>query len=243
MSEAIDTIRSAHLKNERSIWIRSPEDPSHAAHLVIFLDAELYRERVGALEVIEALRGSIPDSWFVFVSTANVEARWLECPCFPPFTAFVVEELLPWLSARGVSASAIQHRTLVGLSYTGLAAAFVARQYPGVFDAVVSQSGSFWSDDCSLADTYRRLPPVLTSFYLDVGRREVAVNVQHRPGVLQVVSQIEGVQRFREALLSRGHTVKYHEFDGGHDFTAWKGSLPGALSWAIKPSFRFEVRE
>ena len=50
---------------------------------------------------------------------------------------------------------------------------------------------------------------------------------------MQVVSQIEGVRRFRDVLRLRGHSVRYVEFDGGHDFTAWRQTLPEALQWAL----------
>ena len=74
---------------------------------------------------------------------------------------------------------------------------------------------------------------VPTDFYLDVGTEELAENVRHREDVLQVVSQIEGVHRFRDVLRLKGHSVRYVEFDGGHDFTAWRQTLPEALRWAL----------
>lgn len=234
MKEFVETLKSVHLGNERTIWIREPADPRTARHLTLFLDGELYRDRVDARSVIDELKDRIADSWFVFISVANVEARWLECPCYPPFSKFIVEELLPWLERRYASRVTIRQKTLIGLSYTGLAAAFVAKEFPGVFQKVISQSGSFWSNDCWLVEQFERVPDrVPTDFYLDVGTREIHENVQHREGVLQVVSQIEGVRRFRDVLLRRGHSVKYLEFEGGHEFAAWKRSLPEALRWAL----------
>jgi enterochelin esterase-like enzyme len=82
--------------------------------------------------------------------------------------------------------------------------------------------------------------PVPTDFYLDVGTEEVAESVRHRADVLQVVSQIEGVRRFRDVLRLRGNSVRYVEFEGGHDFIAWRQTLPEALRWALPnktPSF------
>jgi enterochelin esterase-like enzyme len=72
-----------------------------------------------------------------------------------------------------------------------------------------------------------------TEFFLDVGTKEVQENVRHREDVLQVVLQIDGVRRFRDVLLLAGHTVRYVEFDGGHDFSAWRRTLPDALRWAL----------
>src|SRR5687768_11631906 len=130
-------IKSHHLGNERTVWVHPPRH-SDARHLVIFLDGELYREKVGAIDVIQSLldRREIADAWFVFVSMESVESRWRECPCFPPFPHFMVEELLPWLEKQFPPIARVSQRTLAGLSYTGLAAAYVEWARPGVFHRI-----------------------------------------------------------------------------------------------------------
>jgi enterochelin esterase family protein len=233
MNDVIARLKSVHLQNERLIWVRPPRDRSSAEHVSIFLDGELYRDAVDASSVIDGLQGEIADSWFVFVSVESVEARWLECPCHQPFARFIAEELLPWLGTQHPELRLVRKRTLIGLSYTGLAAAFVAKQFPGTFQRVISQSGSYWWNDCWLSEQYRLGARVPTDFYLDVGTEELVENVCHREGVLQVVSQLEGVRRFRDVLRLQGNSVKYVEFEGGHDFTAWRQTLPEALRWAL----------
>jgi len=236
MKETVEKLSSVYLANERTIWICEPENPSTACSLTVFLDGEFYRDYVGAVTVIAELRAQhqIADSWFVFVSMESMDARWRECPCHPPFAQFIGDELLPWLGRRHAAIRTVQERILVGLSYSGLAAAFIAKEAPGVFQKVISQSGSYWSENCQLIEQYRRLPQRLpTEFYLEVGSLETQENVRHREDVLQIVSQIAGVQRFRDVLLRQEYSVKYSEFDGGHDFAAWKKSLPAALTWAL----------
>ena len=233
MNEVISRFTSAHLQNERLIWVRPPRDRSSAEHLCVFLDGELYRDEVGANSVIDDLQGDLADSWFVFVSMESVEARWLECPCHPPFARFVAKELLLWLNNQYQELRFVGTRTLIGVSYTGLAAAFVVKEFPGLFQRVISQSGSFWWNDCWLAEQYRSSARVPTDFYLDVGTAEVAENVLHREGVLQTVSQIDGVHRFRDVLRRKGYSVRSVEFDGGHDFASWRQTLPAALRWAL----------
>lgn len=234
VNETVEQIRSAHLNNERPLWLRAPADPARAKCLTVFLDAELYRDRVKAGDVIDALRGELADSWYVFVSMHSVEARWVECPCHRPFAQFIAEELLPWLVQKHPEIGRVEKKAIVGLSYTGLAAAFVAKEYPGLFQNVISQSGSFWWNDGWLIKEMKasavRLP---TEFYLEVGKRETQQNLQHREGVLQIMSQIEGVRRFRDVLVASGHAVVYAEFEGAHDTEAWHRSLPAALKWAL----------
>lgn len=123
---------------------------------------------------------------------------------------------------------------LVGLSYTGLAAAFIAFQAAGKFGKVIAQSGSFWSDNCWLVEKYRKMTNRLpTDFYLDVGSKETDEDVHHKDDVLQVVSQIDAVRNFRDVLVEKGYSVKYQEFDGGHDCAMWQKTLPDALRWAL----------
>jgi hypothetical protein len=61
--ELVTHLRSSHLGNERAIWIREPRDSTTSHNLVIFLDAERYRDRVGATSVIvEGRAAGITDS-------------------------------------------------------------------------------------------------------------------------------------------------------------------------------------
>lgn len=239
MTEYTDRIRSKYLGNDRLVWILPPRS-GRSDNLTVFLDGEFYRERIGAVELISRLtEGAIADSWFVFVSIKNFEARWIECPCFPPFPRFVVDELLPRLEQCFPEIRSVRRRVLAGLSYTGLAAAYVAKERPGVFQSIISQSGSFWWNDCWLVQAYENTPlGIATDFYLDVGRMEIEENVR-QGDVLQVVSQVTGVGRFRDVLIKQGMNVNYREFDGGHDFSCWKKMLPEALRWALtrRPAF------
>jgi enterochelin esterase-like enzyme len=233
MKETVLRLRSSYLENERSIWIGEPESVSSASDLVVFLDAEPYRDLIGALSVIEELRGQVADAWYVFVSHQSWETRRRECPCYPPFAGFVGEELLIWLANGYIDLSGIKRRVLAGVSYTGLAAAFVAKEYPNSFQRTISQSGSFWWNGCWLVEEFRRQEQAIpVEFYLDVGTQETNENVRHGEDLIQVVSQMEGVRRFRDVLLAQGCVVRYEEFDGGHDYACWNRTLVDALKWA-----------
>lgn len=236
MLETSHRFKSAHTANERTIWFHGPADPSKPCNLAIFLDGEFYRERVDAPAIIDRLSetAAIDNTLFVFVSHENIDARWRECPCHPPSADFINLELLPWIESLHPQTRQRRACVLIGLSYTGLASAYVAFRAPDNFTHVIAQSGSFWSDDCALAKSYRDATTLpLTAFYLEVGSRETNTNIQYKPDLLQVRSQIDGVRTFRDALLARGLTVHYSEFDGAHEFAAWKRTLPTALIWAL----------
>jgi enterochelin esterase family protein len=227
-------LRSDFLDNERSLWMLEAADPEAPADLVIFLDGEYYRDGVDAPSVIDRLQadGLIGNTLAVFVSMESVASRWIECPCHAPFAAFVVDECLPWIESQYPDLT--ENRVIVGLSYTGLAAAFTALSGPGKFSAVIAQSGSFWWNENWL-DT--QIPSVCpshpTRFYLSVGSREVKPRVEHKEGVIQRCSQIEGVERFHRALTQQGYVTHHTLFDGGHDFLDWRKDLGSALRWAL----------
>lgn len=237
MNEIRHRLRSAHLGNERDVWIRPPLDGVAAEVLLVFLDAELYRDRVKSHEIVDALEaaGDVPPAWVVHVSHHSVDARWVECPCHPPFASFVIAELMPWLADLHPETRALRERVLIGLSYTGLAASFVALQPDQPFTTVISQSGSYWWEDGWLTRHYAALPvarPV--RFHLEVGDRETQAPVRHKEDLVQTTAQIDAVRAFRDALLDRGYEVHYSEFDGGHECGAWARTLPAALRWATR---------
>jgi len=236
MPEIHHLFESCQLGNERSVWLLLPRAPARAAQLAVFLDAERYRDRLGVVSVIEEQisASALANTLFVFVSEHSPEARWRECPCYPPFARFINEELLPWLQTLHGGVHTATERVLIGLSYTGLAAAYVALHGEGRWTKVISQSGSHWSNGGWLTDQYRRLEsPLPVQFHLDIGSQETATNVRHRDDILQVDSQIDAVRHFRDVLRATGHEVEYVEFDGGHDYATWRQTLPGALRWAI----------
>lgn len=239
MKESVHRIRSEVLGNERTVWIVEPQNPARAESVFVFLDGEPYRDQFHVTEMVRELvaEGRMADCWIVYVSHLDLETRARECPCYPPFARFVAVELLDFLAEQEPRLGGAVERVLVGFSYTGLAAAFVAREFPGCFRKVIAQSGSFWSDDCRLVHQYSAsASPVPTEFFLQVGRRELQTGVRHSAHVVQRISQIEGVTRFRDALEATGHVVEYVESDGGHEYGNWIQILPQALRWACPPA-------
>jgi enterochelin esterase family protein len=231
-------LASGHLANERDIWIRQPVDGRTAGTLLVFLDAEFHRERMGSPAITAELQasGDLGPALCVDVSCGSLEARWVECPCHAPFARFLIDEFMPWLVARHPEAACCGERVLIGLSYTGLAASHVAHQPDHPFTTVISQSGSYWHGDGQLARDYAARPAARPArHFLTVGRRETQTNVQHREDVLQRIAQIDGVRAFRDVLVSHGHAVEYREFDGAHEFDWWRRMLPEALRWAATP--------
>jgi S-formylglutathione hydrolase FrmB len=71
-------------------------------------------------------------------------------------------------------------------------------------------------------------------FWLSVGAQETETGVSHPPtGLFQRVSQIEGVEAAARSFASRGGTVHYNRYPGGHAFPSWREELAPALRWLV----------
>jgi hypothetical protein len=75
-----------------------------------------------------------------------------------------------------------------------------------------------------------------------VGTEETETEVSHPPtGLLQRVSQIEGVERAARLLRSRGAIVHTNRYVGGHAFPAWRKELSAALRWLLGTHSRMQT--
>src|SRR4029078_7812381 len=128
----------------RRVWILRPESdrPNWTA---IFLDGELYLERVKAVSVLRQLEasGDIPPLLEICVSNDSATARHSDYTCDPGYGVFISEDVVPWLLSGQVDIDTYR-TTIVGLSLSGLAAAHIALSYPNQFRAAICQSPSFW---------------------------------------------------------------------------------------------------
>jgi enterochelin esterase family protein len=226
-------VRSRTMPIERKVWTLSSanERPSIA---IIFLDAELYLDRVGAATVVGQLEreGRVPPVTSAFVSQNGPAARHSNFTCQMDYAAFVAADVTSWMRARYTS---IQGIVLAGLSLSGLAAAFIATRFPRNFSATICQSPSFWWEGGRFAN---ELPPAAThggKLWVCVGDRETEANVSHPPsGLIQRLSQVEGCDAGCAALRRNGYIVRYRTYAGGHDPGCWREDLALALPWACR---------
>ena len=93
---------------------------------------------------------------------------------------------------------------------------------------VLSQSGAFWvrnndanspawpltGDSGDVVLLFRSSPRLPGNVYIEVGRFDSLVQLN---------------REMRDVLLTKDYPVTYWEFDGGHDYLAWRGSLADGL--------------
>ncbi|MEL6527967.1 MAG: alpha/beta hydrolase-fold protein, partial [Chloroflexota bacterium] len=139
-------------------------------------------------------------------------------------------ETLPMLIDRQVLPLANKHLHLLdldayeggygilGASFGGLAALYTALRMPHVFGTVISQAGAFWSfndkQDALIHVLLDSLPKQNLNIWMDVGIYDFL---------------FEENQDMRRRLGERGYDVSYAEHFDGHNYTAWRDTLPTAL--------------
>ncbi|MFP4540968.1 MAG: alpha/beta hydrolase-fold protein [Opitutales bacterium] len=237
MREQTHRFHSSVLGNERPLWIR--RSPGTHLPLLILLDGEVYREEMDVFSCLEELEeaGRIPPPLAVLVSRHSPARRWVECPCHPPFAAFIRDELLPWLESRFDLASDPARRIIGGASYTGLAAAYAALENGGRLGRVLSQSGAFWAEDGAFLHLLEERPAAPLRFHLEVGNAETQAPLEHRPDVVQKESQLAVNRRLRDLLQRKGYAVDYREIaEGTHHPNSWRSALPTLLAAVLQPT-------
>lgn len=227
--EVSHSLSSPSLGYPKQLWIFRSEPTSPANRLLVFLDAEIYLQRVGARESVRPLieAPGRDSTCVVFVSHGTQEQRMSESLFSRKFSAFLCDELPAFLRAQNfVAPNALA--SLCGLSLTGLATVMAAIHSPGVYQKIAAQSGAYWPEEGRVLRELEALPMGLRqAFYFDVGSEET-----DREG--EVMSQQEGVEAVRQVLERKGYAVTTHVFPGGHSTEGWCSALPLYLDWAVK---------
>jgi enterochelin esterase family protein len=230
MSLEQHTITSASGEYTRDIWfLPGPEDKPHP--LCLFLDGEYYIRDMQALPVITELRetGSIPPVTCLFVSHVSSEARHADFTCNDRYTKFIAEDIFAWARGRDGNIQSGDN-VICGLSLSGLASTYITFRYPEIFSFSLCQSGSFWW----LHGKEILFSPTKARFWLSVGDQETVAGVTHPPsGLVQEISQIEGVENAVKRIEALGGTTNYHRYAGGHAMAPWREELAPALKWLI----------
>ena len=139
MTPAPQVMTSAAGDYSRNLWlVPGPRDSVHP--LCLFLDAEHYLRDMDCLPLISKLMadGQIPPLTLAFVSHVSSEDRQRDYLWNPRYAQFLAEEVVPWVCAR--SNARAEGNLICGLSLSGLAAAHVAFQYPGLFSQVFARA-------------------------------------------------------------------------------------------------------
>lgn len=182
--------------------------------LVVVYDGPDYLKRARLNVIVDNLIAAKRVRPFAMAMVQNGgHARSLEYSCSESTLGFVFECVIPL---------AQEHLTLtppggepygvLGASLGGLMAMYTGMRLPQVFGKVLSQSGVFILPEHQfvVVDLVRYAPPPEIDIWMDTG---------HYEGLLDSNRQMYAL------LKEKKFKVKYHEFSGGHNFTAWRDDI------------------
>jgi enterochelin esterase family protein len=247
-------LRSAKLNDKFNIKIYLPPNynPSTEPYGSLFLfDGYFYTNpnRIPTPTILDNLIFSkkIPPIIAVFIwnhINKGEAARNLELHTNPDFAYFVAEELLPHLKEK-YNLSNNPEKTIVGgASLGGLTGSYIGLKYPDKFGKILSQSAPYWVPETKVPTEFLKTDPYFQNWQYLIGeyvkREKLPLDFYIEIGVYEVKEALHGLpshffsnRHFRDVLLSKGYTVKYVEFIGGHDFICWRGTLADGLMYLI----------
>jgi len=228
---------SSLLNNTRKIYVYLPENydkDKYPGYPVIYLfDSFIYLNRIEAPNVLDNLirEEKIEPMIAVLIDNPSSDSRNEELPLNFAFKDFVINELLPHIN-KTWNVTDDPARTIIGgMSYGGLAAAFISFYADSIFGNVLSQSGSFWRDTYveEPMATWPRSDWLINKFqtsdkkniklYLDWGLQEPLILNSNR--------------KFVRILDKLGYDFKYVEFNGWHDWSNSRKTFPAGLLYLL----------
>jgi enterochelin esterase-like enzyme len=228
------------LKNERNLSVYTP--PGYGANgkpyaLLVLFDEGAYLNNVPTPVILDNLIAAekIPPMVAVLIANPSQETRSNELPPNPQFADFLATELLPWIHTHYSVTSDPKLTTVGGSSFGGIAATYAGLRHPQIFGNVLCQSGSFWwaperigpdvdatTETGWLAKEFIKSPKLPLRFWMDAGVFEV--DSRGNGGAI-----LEPSRHMRDVLLAKGYEVLYQQFNSGHDYLNWRGTLADGL--------------
>ncbi len=197
--------------------------------LLLAHDGSDYLRYSGLQQVLDNLihRLEIPP---MIVAMCDPDERLTEYAASEFHARFVVEELYPALDAAFPLRREPAARGLMGASLGAVASLHTAWRYPGFFDRLLLQSGSFAFTDIGAHDRGPIFDPVVdfvNRFRDRPGRpaRRMFVSC----GIYE--SLIYENRSLVPLLQSEGLDVRFEEARDGHNWENWRDRLRSALSW------------
>lgn len=240
VSSKLDTFRitSNILNNTRNIYVYLPpgyDEKSGKRYSVIYLfDSFIYLHRIEVPNVLDNLinENKIEPMVAVFIDNPTNTSRKYELPLNPLFKDFVVQELMPIINNKYRITEKQAETIIGGMSYGGLAAAYIAFECDSVFGKVLSQSGSFWRD-LKLTDIhgFEYIGDWLINKYLVEDHKDLRIFLDWG---LQENWCLSSGRKMVKALDKKGYDYKFVEFNGWHDWSNSRKTFPEGLLYLLR---------
>lgn len=242
----MDTLRvtSDILDNTRNIYVYLPPGyhPDRKYPVIYLFDAFIYLHRVEVPNVLDNLihEKKIEPMIAVFIDNPTSTSRLTELPMNPLFRDFMMTELLPEIKNRYGITDRPEQTIVGGISYGGLAAAYLAFECDSVFGKVLSQSGGFWRGlDRDDAGGNEQMGDWLINRYLKEEKRNITLFLDWG---LQENMVFSSNRKFVRGLDRVGYDFKFIEFDGWHCWSNSRKTFPVGLEYLLTTKIRTDLK-
>jgi enterochelin esterase family protein len=184
--------------------------------LLVIYDGPDYLERGKLHIIVDNLIAEKRIRPIAMALLQNGEAhRGVEYACSDATIAWLDHVILP-LARKRLNLMDIKKHPgtygVLGASFGGLMSTYTGLRMPEIFGKVISQSGVFEFEgrDFTAVDLIKHGHSRAIKIWMDAGRLEWL---------------LEDNRRMQPILEENGYDVTYHEFSGGHNYTAWRDDV------------------
>lgn len=206
----------------RDVYLYQPNTNKPVPLLIVF-DGVDYLKRGKLATIVDNL---IAEKRIKPVALALIQnggpARFAEYACSETTLGLLLYRILP-LAEEHLNLLDIRKHPgahgVMGASMGGLMSLYTGLRLPQIFGHVLSQSGAFWLGEgkglvpeyaTAAVELAKHLPHRKLKIWIDTGRFEWLLKLN---------------RRMRNVLQAAGYQVGYHEFSGGHNYTAWRDDV------------------
>lgn len=235
--KTISDFTSERYPSTRTLWVYTPADYDERGSYpsVYFHDGGDYLEFAAAATTIDNLiaSGAIPPTIAIFVDPSAEHGRVADYDLNADYVALICDELVPWIDQRYATAAQPERRAIVGASFGGLIALFIAQRRADLFGLVGSQSGFVSRRDSAIIQNFADSPLVPLRIDLIIGTYETHIGPPERRDA--ETNFLAGNRALRDVLTTRGYDQRYAEYHDGHSWAMWRARLGDTLRWLLQP--------
>ncbi len=216
------TIYSPQFKNNHSVFIYNPDQTLSNKPIIYFTDGQKMINQGTVNTIIHLIENQkIPPAYFIFVSSIdpehNIDRRNDYFFCNPDYVDFFEQNIIPRVEAQWPISFSPAQRSLVGISFGGLNAAYFS-----------ARSTAFKNYGLLSPITYPC--PDITSKIIFSSQKNLRLYLS--TGHLDAETY---VQPLTQIYRSKKYHLKVVTTSGKHDFDNWNAQLPKLLQFLLTP--------
>lgn len=195
---------------------------------VYFQDGSEYRLLANATAILDNLieADSIQPVIGIFVTPNNRNEEYA-FSLRDQYTAFFVQELVPFIDSNFATRSNPWSRMVLGDSFGGNISALIAFQHNDVFGNVGFHSGAFWPDDFHAFDVMQASTIDSLRVAMVWGTYESAMHYN---------------RTLRDNLINANFPVYWSEYHEGHSWGLWRATLDELIQFAF-PANELSIKQ